>query len=197
MVSRACRCNACTMLIRFTRAASGSTLATIHRRDGVVVELPGYDRKYRVPHDLAHVVAERELRLSGGVFGSIASGAMFSNMRVVQGRPRHDATERSKRLLHGNRRVLGLAEVVAAVVQDAVVRGAGDRVAAEARRTWASVSADPCPWTDRQLAEVVRQLAALTAEFVRRGQVEVCWPDALSGTVPDRPGIKRGRRGRR
>jgi len=47
------------MLITFTRALSGSTLATIRRGDGVVLELPGYDRKYRVPHDLAHAVTER------------------------------------------------------------------------------------------------------------------------------------------
>jgi hypothetical protein len=185
------------MLVRFSRAASGSTLATIHRRDGIVVELPGYDRKYRVPHDLAHAVAERTLGLSGGVFGSIAAGAMFSNMRVVRGRPRHDAAERSKRLLHGNRRALGLAEVMAGVVHDAVERSTGDGVAALARRAWSSASADPFPWTDRHLVEAVEQLTALTAEYLRTGEVEVSWPDTSSAAVPSRPGVRRGRRGRR
>jgi hypothetical protein len=185
------------MLIRLSRAASGSTLATIHRRDGVVVELPGYDRKHRVPHDLAHAVAERELRLSGGVFGSIASGAMFSNMRVVQGRPRHDAAERSRRLLRGNRRLLGLAETMAGVVHDAVERRTGEQVGVQARRTWSSVSGEPFPWTERQLAEAVRQLTVLTGEYVRTGAVDVSWPETLSAAVPSSPGIRRGRRGRR
>jgi hypothetical protein len=184
------------MLVRFSRAVSGSTLATIRRRDGVVVELPGYDRKHRVPHDLAHVVAERELRLSGGVFGSIAGGAMFSSMRVVQGRPRHDAAERSKRLLRGNRRVLRLAEVMAGVVHDAVERGRGEEIGAQARRTWSSVSVDPFPWSERQLTEAVEQLTALTAEYQRTGEVEVSWPETLSAAVPSSPGIRRGRRGR-
>jgi hypothetical protein len=184
------------MLVRFTRAASGSTVATIHRRDGVVVELPGFDRKHRVPHDLAHVITERELGLSGGVFGSIASGAMFSNMRVVQGRPRHDAVERSKRLLDGNRRVLGLAEVMAGVVHDAVEHGTGHGAFAEARRIWAIFSADPFPWTDRHVTDAVQLLTALTADYRRAGEVEVTWPDTLSNQVPSRPGIQRGRRGR-
>jgi hypothetical protein len=145
---------------------------------------------------LAHVVAERELQLSGGVFGSIASGAMFSNMRVVQGRPRHDAAERSKRLLRGNRRALGLAEIMAGVVHDAVEHGTADEVAAAARRAWVSVSADPFPWPDRQLRQAVQQLTALTAEFLHSGQVEVGWPETLSDPVPSGPGIKHGRRGR-
>jgi hypothetical protein len=85
------------MLVTIARADRGSTVATIQRRDGVVVELPGYDRKFRVPHDLAHAVTERGLGLSRGVFGSIAGGGMVGNMRVLTGRPRHDAAERSRR----------------------------------------------------------------------------------------------------
>ncbi len=38
------------------RTATGSTCATIRRADGVVLELPGFDRTFRVPHDLAHAV---------------------------------------------------------------------------------------------------------------------------------------------
>jgi hypothetical protein len=113
------------MLVVFTRAAGGSTLVTLHRRDGVVVELPGYDRKYRVPHDLAHLVTERELELADGVFGSVAGGGMFSNMRVVSGKPRHDAGARSKRLLDANKRGLSMAEVLAGAMHDAAEHDAG------------------------------------------------------------------------
>lgn len=45
----------------------------VHRDDGVVLLLPGYDRKWRVPHDLAHLTTERALGLTDGVFGSLAA----------------------------------------------------------------------------------------------------------------------------
>src|SRR4029453_5255316 len=111
------------MLITFARALSGSTVATIRRRDGVVLELPGYDKKYRVPHDLAHAVTESELGMDRGVFGSIAGGGVFATKRVLAGRERHDAADRSVRLLAANKSPLGIAEVMAAVVHDAVEHG--------------------------------------------------------------------------
>lgn len=64
-----------------------------------MVELPSYSRTHRVPHDLAHAVAEREFGRADGVFGSIAAGAVFDNMRVIAGRPRHDAAARGRRVL--------------------------------------------------------------------------------------------------
>jgi hypothetical protein len=78
-------CDDRDMHVTIARTATGSTRATIRRDDGVVLELPGYDRKFRVPHDLAHAVTERALGMSRGVFGSIAGGGVFDNMRVVAG----------------------------------------------------------------------------------------------------------------
>jgi hypothetical protein len=184
------------VLITFAQAPTGSTIGTIRRRDGVIVELPGYDKKHRVPHALAHMVTEQALGLSGGVFGSIAAGAMFSNMRVVGGKPRHDAAERSRRVLHANRHALGLAEVMAGVVHDAVEHGTGPTAPAEAHRIWATVSADPFPWTDQQLADAVSRLAQLSADYRNDGVVHLTWPDALSTPIPAAPGLRRGRRGR-
>jgi hypothetical protein len=184
------------MLVTFVRTETGTTLATIRRGDGVVVELPGYDRKHRVPHDLAHVVTERQLGLSGGVFGSIAGGGMFANMRVVAGRPRHDARTRSERLLDANKRTLGLAEVMAGVVHDAVEHHTEPVAAARARRTWASRCTGPFPWADEQVIDAVRRLAELSAVYRRDGTVSVDWPDRLANPVPPASGIKRGRRGR-
>jgi hypothetical protein len=116
--------------------------------------------------------------------------------RGPQSRPRHDTAERSKRLLRGNHRALGLAEIMAGVVHDAVERGSGDEVVVAARRTWASVSTDPFPWVDPQLTEAVQKLTALTLDYLRDGEVEVSWPDALSGPVPHGSRVKSGRRGR-
>jgi hypothetical protein len=186
------------MLVTFVRSQTGSTLATIRRRDGVVVELPGFDKKHRVPHDLAHLATERHLGLSGGVFGSIAGGGMFSNMRVVDGRPRHDAAVRSRRVLAANKRELGLAEVMAGAVHDAVEHGRAQEAPVEARRIWASLGTGPFPWTDQQVTDATRSLMEWAADYRRDGTVSVQWPDGLSSSsAPIRAGAGRGRQGRR
>jgi hypothetical protein len=183
------------MLITFARALSGSTLDTIRRGDGVVLELPGYDRKFRVPHDLAHAVTERELGMTGGVFGSIAGGGVFDNMRVVSGHPRHDAAERSKRLLAANKVSLGIAELLAGVVHDAVEHEEKSTLE-RARRSWGMFSTDPFPWTDQQIEATVAVLAELAVEYQATGKVVFTWPDRLTSQVPALSGAKRGRRGR-
>jgi hypothetical protein len=184
------------MEVTFARTRQGTTLATMRRRDGVVVELPGYDKRFRVPHDLAHFVTERGLGLSGGVFGSIAGGGMFANMWVIEGRPRPDARARSDRLLERNKPDLGLSEVLAGVIHDAVEHGTEAAAVASARRTWASRRTEPFPWTDDQVRAAVRQLTELVAAYRRDGMLILDWPDALRNAVPARSGIRRGRRGR-
>jgi hypothetical protein len=184
------------MNITFTRRAGGSTLAVLKRRDGVVVELPGYDRKFRVPHDLAHAVAERELGMPGGVFGSIAGGVVFGNMRVVGGKPRHDSADRSKRLLAANKTSIGIAEVMAGVLHHAVEHEQPGTACEHAKRSWGVFSAEPVPWSADQLAAAVRLLAELTMRFERDGTLEFAWPDRLTSEVPPAAGAKRSRRGR-
>ncbi|GIM91054.1 hypothetical protein [Paractinoplanes toevensis] len=185
------------MLITFARAAGGSTLATVRRADGVVLELPGFDRKWRVPHDLAHAATECELGMSEGVFGSIAGGGVFGNMRVVGGKPRHDAADRSRRLLAANKRPLGVAEVLAGVVHDAVEHGRPAVPPELARGSWGIFSSDPFPWSPAQLSGAVRRLAGLAAEFERSGgALEFAWPDRLTSPVPAPAAPRRGRRGR-
>src|SRR5690348_1072919 len=120
--------------------------STIHRDDGIVVLLPGFDRKYRVPHDLAHLVTEREFRLTDGVFGSIADGALFTNMRVISGRLRHDPRQRSQKVLRANGPGIGVAELLAAAVHGAVERREPGRVFEIASRGWASLRVDPFPY---------------------------------------------------
>jgi len=175
------------MRIVFARAARGESVATIHRNDGVVVELPSFSRKHRVPHDLAHAVAEREFGLADGVFGSIAAGAMFDNMRVVAGRPRHDAAARSGRILATNRRALTLAELMAGVLHRAVEGNAGIRATDDARRNWGSLRQDPFPWTDEQVitaGDALRDLAGRWATLGAGDGLEFRWPDRLIAPVP-------------
>ena len=184
------------MLVVFTHSTTGSTVATVHRSDGVIFQLPGFDRKYRVPHDLAHFVTERTLGMSGGVFGSIAAGGVFDNMRLVSGKPRHDAAARSKRLLEANKRTLGMAELLAGVVHRAVEEDDTGQAAVWVRKSWGSLEEGECPWTDAQVNEAVAALVDLAGEWEAQGTLRVTWPDSLVAPMPVPHGVKRGRRGR-
>jgi hypothetical protein len=167
------------MRIVFARRADGGSLATIHRDDGVVVSLPSFSRKHAVPHDLAHAVAERRLGMPDGVFGSIASGAMFSNMRLVSGRPGHDAAARSARVLTANKRSLTVAELMAGVVHDAVEHPGGRHPGRAARHDWGIVREEPFPWTDADVAAAVdelREQGRRWANLRPSGTLELSWP---------------------
>ena len=185
------------MLITFSRAVGGSTVARIQRRDGVVLDLPGYDRKFRVPHDLAHAVTESELGMSEGVFGSIAGGGVFDNMRLVAGHPRHDAADRSRRLLAANKRPLGVAEVVSGAIHTAVEHRTDAGLLDQVRRSWSLFHTEPLPWTPDRITAAVRRLTDLTTDFEATGTLVFSWPDALTSPVPPQArALKRGRRGR-
>ena len=73
--------------------------ALVERDDGVVYRLYGGMAGSRLPHDIMHLVVERELRIRNGVWGGIAAGAVFDSMRYVSGRRPPHATERSAQLL--------------------------------------------------------------------------------------------------
>jgi hypothetical protein len=158
----------------------GGYWSEIHRGDGVVLALPGYDRKWRVPHDLAHLVAERQLRLTDGVFGSIAAGGMFDNMTVLSGRLRYDARQRSQRILRANGRGIGMAEVLAGVVHHAVEERIPGFVVPAARAAWASLREEPFPYPATELRAAVRTLGELGERWAGLGAGEPLpfdWPE--------------------
>ena len=118
-------------------------------------------------------------------------------MRVVAGRPRHDAAARSRRLLHANTQSLGAAEVLAGAVHHTVEHDrSADEASVTARMVWASLHTAAFPWTDQQLIDAANTLAALTADWQWAGSLHLTWPDRLTSPVPDAPGLRRGRRGR-
>lgn len=171
------------MHVTIARNTNGSTVATIRRDDGVVFELPGYDRKYRVPHDLAHAVTERALGLSRGVFGSIAGGGVFGNMRVVAGRrPRHDAADRSRRLLSANKRELNQAELIAGIVHQGAEHHTDPLP--QAQEAWHAFMPDEFPWPATTFQRAVADLNALADEYQRTGKIEFTWPVHLTSPVP-------------
>jgi hypothetical protein len=185
--------------IVFTREARGATLATIYRPDSVVVGLNGSAHCTRVPHDLAHAVAERELGLAQGIFGSLAAGAMFSSVVILSGRPRYDAAERSKRILAANTRELHLTELFGGALQSAVDESRLTSAKRQARQYWNSLSTVPFPYSDEQFDDAAYTLDLLNRAWqqLRIGQgMDFVWPARLISPVP-RPAPRRREAGSR
>jgi hypothetical protein len=87
------------MKITFTRSGERTYTTTALRDDGVLLDVPNSDRTFRLPHDLAHYVVERELGLKRGFWGCVAAGAMFDGLKVLSGRQPPHAAERSKAII--------------------------------------------------------------------------------------------------
>jgi hypothetical protein len=171
------------MQVHFHRLdPSGGYEVLMRRDDGLTVRLSGFDRKWRVPHDLAHFATEREFRLGHGVFGSIAAGAMFSNMVVVGGRPRFDARARSRAVIKAYAAELGLAEMVSGVVHDGVEQDAdADTVYRQLLEAWGTLQPGPCPYAAATLRRCLGLLALLEKRW---GSVPVGERLALRWEVP-------------
>ena len=73
--------------------------ALVERDDGAVYRLYGGQAGPRLPHDIMHLVVERELRIGDGIWGGIAAGIIFDTMQHVSGRRPPHVRERSKELL--------------------------------------------------------------------------------------------------
>lgn len=175
------------MRISFRRQAKGECISTVYRIDGTVWELPSFSRKWRVPHDIAHAVTERELGLAGGVFGLIASGAVFPNMRVIAGKPRHDAKARSERVMKAYGGSITTAEVMAGVLHHTVELRLPGTPMAKAIEDWGIVEQRPFPWSEADLTratDVLRAIASQWESVPVDGELDFLWPDSLTHPVP-------------
>jgi hypothetical protein len=91
--------------------------AVVERDDGVVYRLYSGRAGRELPHDIRHLVAERTLKITDGIWDGIASGMVFSSMRHVSGRRRPHELSRSAELVRAFR-VRGLrAEALANLVE--------------------------------------------------------------------------------
>ena len=170
----------------------------VRREDGLTVQLPGYDRRMVVPHHLAHFVAEHEFRLTHGVFGCIAAGAMFTNMSLVDARPRFDAQSRSRAVLRLNAAELGLAESLSGVVHDAVEQELDVGTAyRRLREAWGALRPGPCPYDAADLRRVLNLLAQLGERWraLRPGEVLALRWGAAPRSGPRSLAVSGGRRG--
>jgi hypothetical protein len=93
--------------------------ALVERDDGVVYRLYGGTAGRRLPHDVMHLVVERELGIRDGIWGGIAAGVVFDSMRYVRGRHPPHAAELSHQPPRGFRRPGPRAELLADLVASA------------------------------------------------------------------------------
>jgi hypothetical protein len=166
----------------------------VERDDGVVYRLNGGIAGPRLPHDIMHLVAERELRIRDGIWAGIAAGVVFSSMTYVSGRRPPHAADRSKRLLREFRQSGLRAELLADLVSSTA--GLDAPTPAQIRRLAATkLAVLPDPEIDPDaVAEAARALQVEAGRWahLRVGEhLEYHWPPGspprLAAGVHSRP----------
>jgi hypothetical protein len=122
------------MRVTFPRLADHQKgYAVIERDDGVVYRMDGFTGVGReLPHDVRHLVVERELGVLDGIFGAIASGTVWTSMHHVRGRRPPHAADRSDQLKRAQQDRIMRAELLANLVEE--VAALDDPSTAEIRR---------------------------------------------------------------
>ena len=96
------------------------------RGDGVRFHVQGVAHAFAIPHDLAHYLVEKALKIEHGFWGLIARGAVFPTMRYLDGRRKPKAAERSAQLMKTHARDLVEAEVIVRIINDTFEQGYRD-----------------------------------------------------------------------
>jgi hypothetical protein len=110
--------------IEFLKGRSRRYESLLHRPDGVDVAFEGgsYNKvgpRSEVPHDLAHLIVEGELRLQHGVWGVLVRGGLFGHARVVAGRQAPHAARRGREVIAQAGDRIMQAEILTRAVCDA------------------------------------------------------------------------------
>src|SRR5262249_6755857 len=98
------------LAVSFVRTPRGGAQTKVRRDDGVIINVRAMGPREPVPHDLAHLVVESMLGIRLGLWGSIAAGAIFPGMQVVEGRLTPRASEGSRATLQEHHENIVLAE---------------------------------------------------------------------------------------
>jgi ribosomal-protein-serine acetyltransferase len=160
--------------------------ALIERDDGAVYQLYGGTAGSRLPHDILHLVVERELHIGDGIWGGIAAGVVFDTMRYVRGRRVLHTAERSGQLIRGFSRPRQRAELLAELVSS--VASLDHLTAAGIRR----LAADRLPGDSVDTVAIAVAARALQVEAARWARLRVgenlCydWP-ASAASCPGGP----------
>ena len=107
------------MRVRFPRLADHQRgYAVVERDDGVVYRMDGFTvMGPDLPHDVRHLIVERELRVSDGIFGAIAAGTVWTSMHHLRGRRPPHSADRSEQLKKAQRDRIRRAELLANLVE--------------------------------------------------------------------------------
>jgi hypothetical protein len=170
------------MRVTFPRQADHQRgYAVVERDDGVVYALDGFINGPELPHDLRHLIVERELRVSDGIWGSIAAGTVYTSMHHLRGRRPPHSADRSDQLKRAQRDRIMRAEMLANLVE--AVAALADPSVEEIRRlTAAKLSviplkepgADPAVVVQAPPPEVLAAAArALQVEAARWARLRV------------------------
>jgi len=157
------------MRVTFPRLQDNkSGYSVVERDDGVVYQLRGSRAGTALPHDIMHLVVERELGITDGIWGGIAAGMVFTSMRHVRGRRPPHVTERSVLLKRTYRDRIRRAEALGNLVE--AIAALDDPSADEIRRlTGAKLSALPMPeaLSPQAFAAAARALQVEAARWAR------------------------------
>jgi hypothetical protein len=111
------------MRVTFPRLADHQKgYAVVERDDGVIYRMDGFTTMgSELPHDLRHLIVERELRISDGIFGAIAAGTVWTSMHHLRGRRQPHSADQSERLKRAQRNRVMRAELLANLVEAVAV----------------------------------------------------------------------------
>lgn len=142
--------------------------AVVERDDGVIYRLLSGRAGTALPHDIVHLVAERELGITDGIWGGIAAGMVFTSMRHLGGRRPPHAADRSARLKRAYRDRIMRSELLGDLVE--TIAALDNPSADEIRRLTGSKLAVlhmPAPPSPDALAAAARSLQVEAARWAR------------------------------
>ncbi|HLK02283.1 MAG TPA: hypothetical protein VKU39_20570 [Streptosporangiaceae bacterium] len=159
--------------------------ALVERDDGVVYRLHGGIAGPRLPHDIVHLIVERELGVTDGIWAGIASGVVFRSMTHISGRRPPHAADRSARLLREFRAPGLRAELLADLVTSTAALdnpSPGQIRLLATRRLAALPDADVDPVAVAAAAQAVQVEAARWARLRVGEEVRYDWPSRTTRT---------------
>jgi len=106
------------MEITFLKESEREYHSVATRSDGVSIWVSGVGRWIGLPHDFAHFIVEQGLGLQYGFWGQVALGALWPQIKIVSGRQKPHAKERSEVLLRENKKCISHAEVMVRVFNE-------------------------------------------------------------------------------
>jgi hypothetical protein len=181
------------MEIQFRRTGMRRYAVTVFRPGHATLEMdpaPGYDA--RMPHDLLHLVVERELGLRCGIFGQLAAGGTAGTFHMVPpqagsdratSRRRRELAKRGSRLLREGRRESAVSEHATYVCQTEWLARTARREAGAgtpARRSDGGPRGGDDVLSEERLDRICEWLDELSAKWAGLGigeSLTVAWPD--------------------